>query len=192
MQTTHMRHSRKPASVTWLITAVLSLSLIGVARAAFDTTVPVSEESASSIAVSLFPVALTLEHTNLFLTNPQVVFMDSERIGVRATLQAYDHRPAEGIAISETGRAMLSGRVSYDRATGQVLLHDPRVEQLEFDRRNGATQRFSRELRDAWAAQVTNPVRTELPPHPYLAPFRNNIDRIAYDGRQISLVLVYR
>jgi hypothetical protein len=169
-----------------------ALLLISLATAAFNTTVPVSEESASSIAVSLFPVAVKLAQTNLFLTNPRVVFMDSERIGIRASLQAYDHRPAEGIAISETGEAMLSGRVSYDRATRQVLLHDARVESLAFDRTNAATRRFSRELQAAWSTQVTNPIRTELPPHPYLAPFRNNIDQIVYDGDHLSLVLVYQ
>lgn len=182
----------KRACTTWLTAALAALTLAGAARAAFNTTVPITEESASSIAVSLFPVALTLEQTNLFLTNPQVMFLDSERIGVRAALQAYDHRPDEGIAISETGRAMLSGRVSYDRVTRQVLLHDARVEQLDFDRHSAATQRFSRELRAAWSAQVTNPIRTDLPPHPYLMPFRDNIDDIRYDGTHISLVLVYR
>jgi hypothetical protein len=169
-----------------------ALLLMNAARAAINTTVPVSEESASSIAVSLFPVALKLEQTNLFLTNPQVVFMDNERIGIRASLQAYDHRPEQGIAISETGKAMLSGRVSYDRNTSQVLLHDARVEVLAFDRANAATRRFSRELEAAWSTQVKNPIRTELPPHPYLVPFRNNIDQIVYDGNHIGLVLVYQ
>lgn len=187
-----MNLTRRQAASKWLIPVLAGLLLLNTAHAAFNTAVPVSEESASSIAVSLFPVSLKLERTNLFLTSPQVVFMDSERIGIRAAIQAYDHRPAENVAISETGRAMLSGRVSYDRTTRQVLLHDARVEKLEFDRANAATRRFSRELQSAWSKQVKNPIRTELPPHPYLAPFRNNIDNIAYDGKQISLVLVYQ
>ena len=187
-----MKHTRRQATTPWLIPVLAGFLLLNTAHAAINTTVPVSEESASSIAVSLFPVSLKLERTNLFLTSPQVVFMNSERIGIRAILQAYDHRPADGVAISETGRAMLSGRVSYDRTTRQVLLHDARVEQLDFDRANAATQRFSHELQSAWSTQVTNPIRADLPPHPYLAPFRNNIDNIADDGKQISLVLVYQ
>ncbi len=187
-----MIDTRAQLRTLWPMVLFAAIMLAGAARAAFNTTVPVTEESASSIAVSLFPVALTLEQTNLFLTNPQVLYLDSERIGIRAALQAYDHRPEQGIAISETGTAMLSGRVSYDRAARQVLLHDARVEQLDFDRRNAAAQRFSRELQAAWNAQVTNPIRTDLPPHPYLLPFRDNIDDIRYDGRHISLVLVYQ
>lgn len=142
--------------------------------------------------MSLFPVALKLDQANLFLTDPQVLFLDSERVGIRMTFQAYDHRPEQGIALSETGLAMLSARVSYDRKTRQVLLHEARLEQMDFDRANATAKHFSRMLRAAWAEKATDPIRSELPPHPYLIPFQNNIDNIIYDGRNISLVLAYQ
>ena len=173
-----------PVLAGWLAAAA--------AHAAFSTTVPVSQQSASSIAVSLFPLALKLDQANLFLTDPQVLFLDSERVGIRVTFQAYDHRPEEGIALSETGLATLSARVSYYRPTRQVLLHEARLEQLDFDRDNATARHFARVLSAAWTEEATDPIRTDLPPHPYLMPFRNNIDDIHYDGRNISLVLAYQ
>ncbi len=175
----------------WLVLALALALGTATARAAFNTTVPVSQESASNLAVSLFPVSVKLDQTTLFLTNPRVIFLDAERIGVETAIQAYDHRPEEGVAISETGQGMLSGRVAYDRTSGKVLLHDARVERLSFDRENAATRRFSTELRDNWARTITNPVRADLPPHPYLLPFRDNLAEIRYDGKTIDLVLVY-
>jgi hypothetical protein len=35
-------------------------------------------------------------------------------------------------------------------------------------------------------------MRTEIPPHPYMLPFRNNIQNISYDGRNIILTLSYQ
>ena len=174
---------------SWL--AALALIAV-VASAAITTTVPVTEESASNIAVSMFPVSLKLDKTNLFLTEPQIVFVDRERIAITTRLQAYDHRPEDGVALSETGSGTLSGRVSYDRASREVILHDPVLEQLQFDRKNPTTDQFARELRDAWSEITEEPIRSELPPHPYIATFREHIDDILYDGKHISLVLVYR
>lgn len=176
----------------WLLPLLAGLALTGASQAAFNTAVPVSEQTASELAASLFPVSVKLEQANLFLTAPRVLFIDSSRIGIRATFQAYDHRPDEGVALSETGLATLSGRVSWDRNAREVLLHDPRIEQLAFDRDNGATRHFSQVLADAWSGQVTNPIRSALPPHPYLTPFRDNIGDILYDGVHLSLVLVYQ
>lgn len=183
---------RTPWKPVWLGVALAMMVVVDSAHSAFNTTVPVSEQSASSIAVSLFPVAVALERANLFLTNPQVLFLDRQRIAIRASFQAYDHRPDEGVALSETGLAMLSGRVAYDRAARQVLLHDARVERLAFDRDNDTTRHFSRLLLRAWSQEVPNPIRTGLPPHPYLTPIKDNIDNILYDGTHISLVLVYK
>jgi len=47
------------------------------------------------------------------------------------------------------------------------------------------------QLKAAWSAQVTNPIRTELPPHPYILPFKNNIQDLSYDGKVINLAISY-
>jgi len=161
------------------------------AYAAAGTTVPISAELGTSIAADLFPVTVKLTPGNLFLTEPLLLFLDKGRIGMQVRFQAYDHRPAQGIAISEMGRGRFSGKIGYDRGTRQVLLHDPRIDELEFDKKNDVTQRLLTQLKAAWSAQVTNPIRTELPPHPYILPFKNNIQDLSYDGKVINLAISY-
>lgn len=182
---------RRPILWRWTLPFLLALSLASAGTAALNTTVPLSAQSATGMAVSLFPVALKLDGANLFMTEPQVLFLDSKRLGIRSRFQAYDHRPAEGIAVSETGTAMLSAEVDYDRATRQVMLRNMLVEELQFDRNNAATRNFATVLRTAWSREVANPIRFDLPPHPYLLPIKDNIDDISYDGQYISLILAY-
>ncbi|MEZ5504296.1 MAG: hypothetical protein R3E50_17170 [Halioglobus sp.] len=172
---------------------VLALALLtGVERVyAAPTTVPISDKLATSIAADLFPVTVKLDQGNLFLTNPAVLFLGQERIGMQVRFQAYDYRPEQNVAISETGEATISGKIGYDLGTRQVLLYDPRIDRLAFDQKNAATQGFSDTIKAAWRAQVTNPLRAALPPHPYLLPFRNNIQSLSYDGTAINLTLSY-
>ena len=178
---------------TFIVLIAYSLLIISAnAYAATGATVPISAELSTSIAADLFPVTVKLTEGNLFLTKPVVLFLDKRRIGMQVRFQAYDHRPAQGVAISEMGRAEFSGRVGYDLGTRQILLHDPRINKLEFDQKNEVTQRFLTELKEAWSMQVINPMRAELPPHPYLIPFKNNIQDISYDGKNISLTIVYQ
>ena len=163
-----------------------------MAHSAVDMYVPVSAEMGTSIAGDLFPVALKLTGTNLYLTEPVLQFVDAQRIGMRMRLQAYDYRPEAGVAISETGWAFVSGELGYDPGTREFLLHNPRMDKLEFDRESAVTRRFSNEINAAWSGQVTNPIRTVLPPHPYLLPFRNNIKSLSYDGKTINLAITYQ
>lgn len=179
---------------TSLFFALIACSLLmitGKAYSAAGTTVPISAELGTGIAGDLFPVSIKLPTGNLFLTDPVVRFLDEERIGMQVRFQAYDHRPAQGIAISEMGDALFSGRLGYDLGTRQILLHDPRIDKLAFDHKNEVTQRLFTELKAAWSAQVTNPIRADLPPHPYLLPFRNNIQDLSYDGKSINLTISY-
>jgi len=176
-----------------LLAAVIIALLImpGEAPAAFDTVVPISAELATGIAGDLFPVTLKLSQGNVFLTAPQLLFSDPARISLQVRFQAYDHRPQQNIAISETGHAVISGRLGYDRGTRQVLLYDARIDKLQFDNNNAVTERLSGQLQTAWSSRVTNPIRADVPPHPYLMPFKNNIQGLSYDGKNISLTLSY-
>ena len=175
----------------WLAIIVCGFCSVMPARAGFSTTVPVTEASASNIAVANFPLALALDQVKVLLTEPQVKFLTPTRIGIRVNFQAYDHRPEKSIALSETGLAMLSGRVAYDRQSREVLLHDARLEELAFDRDNETARKFTGLLQSAWSEKVSNPIRSALPPHPYLQPFKDNIDNILYDGSHVNFVLVY-
>lgn len=163
----------------------------GVAYAATGTTVPITAELGTSIAADLFPVTVKLTPGNLFLTEPHLLFLDERRVGMQVRFQAYDHRPAQNIAISEMGRAVFSGEIGYDPGSRQILLHDPRIDKLEFDRKNDVTQRLLAQLKAAWSAQVTDPIRAELPPHPYILPFKNNIQNVSFDGKVLNVTLSY-
>jgi hypothetical protein len=177
---------------TFFVLLVYSLLIIsGTAYSATATIVPISAELSTSIAGDLFPVTVKLSTGNLFLTEPVVLFISKERIGMQARFQAYDHRPAQGIAISEMGHAVISGKIGYDPGKRQILLHDPKIDKLEFDLKNEVTQLFLTQLNQAWSAQVANPIRAELPPHPYLIPFRNNVQDLSYDGKNINLTISY-
>lgn len=173
---------------------VLCCSLFAAVRtqAVTNTTVPISAELGTSIASDLFPVTIKLSQGNLFLTEPALLFLDKQRVGMQVRFQAYDHRPQQGIAVSETGRAQLSGTLGYDAANRQVLLLDPRIDDIQFDKNNDVTRRFLAEMQAAWSAQVTDPLRSVLPPHPYLIPFRNNIQDLSYDGKHITVTLSYQ
>lgn len=175
------------------ILAALCLLLLISAKAvsAAGTTVPISASLATGIAADLFPVTVKLSKGNLFLTDPVALFLDGGRIGMQVRIQAYDHRPDEGVAISEMGQATFSGTLDYDAATQQILLGDPRIDKLTFDRENAVTRSFLDSMKSAWSAQVTNPLRADIPPHPYVLPFRNNIRNLAYDGKSIILTLSY-
>jgi hypothetical protein len=163
-----------------------------LAQSAVETSVPVSAETGTSIARDLFPVTVELPMGNLYFTDPVLQFVDSRRVGLRVRLQVYDYRPEEGIAISEMGRALVSGEPDYDPGTREVLLHNPRLDALTFDRPGEQTRRFSAAIHAAWANQVTNPIRSGLPPHPYLIPFRNNIRNLSYNGEVINLIISFR
>ncbi len=189
-QRSHPLHSLRCGIL--LLATVLMLLITGQAHSQLVTRVPISAESGTSIAGSLFPLTITLDHGKLFLTDPTLLFLDDERLGMEVRVQAYDHRPQQGIAISETGRARVSGKLDYDPATRQVLLHAATLDKLEFDRDNEASGKFSSQVRANWSSQITDPLRSELPAHPYILPIKDNIEDISYDGQNIYINLVYR
>ena len=175
-----------------LIAAVAALLPVGGAFAGFATTVPVSAESATNIARNFFPVSLVAGTGNLFLTDPVVVFIDDRRLGLQVRFQVYENRPEKGIAISEEGHALVSGEVGYDLASKQVLLYDANVDELVFDAESNVTQRLRADIESAWQAQVTNPIRADLPPHPLIQPFKDGIQDVTYQKRSIYIQVFYK
>tara|TARA_R110001599_G_C12277382_1_gene663213 strand:+ start:5828 stop:6391 length:564 start_codon:yes stop_codon:yes gene_type:complete len=163
-----------------------------VATAGFATTVPVSADSATSIARSLFPISVASGTGTLFLTDPTVVFIDDRRLGLKVHFQAYENRPEMGIAISEKGQALVSGEVGYDPASKQVLLYNASIDELVFDSESAVTQRLRADIQSAWKAQFSNPIRADLPPHPLILPFRDGIQDVNYDRRSIYVQVVYK
>jgi len=173
------------------LTTYLLLISAAPAYSGIGTTVPISAELGTSIAGDNFPLTVKIGKGSLFLTDPTVLFIDDKRIGMQVRFQAYDHRPAEGIAVSEMGRAQFSGELDYDPGARQILLHEPKIDKLEFDRDNAATKRLLSQLEATWSAQVKNPIRSELPQHPYVLPFKENVQDLSYDGNSINLTIFY-
>jgi hypothetical protein len=174
-----------------LFTIVSSALFPNPTLAAINSVVPISAELATSIAGKLFPAALDLDTGNLLITEPQVVFVDSERLSLKVRIQAYYHRPDQDIALSEMGWARISGALDFDPETRQILLHNPSIDTLEFDRQNEASRGFRSDIAENWSNQVTNPMRTDIPPHPYIIMFKDNISNVTYDGQNINVEIVY-
>ena len=174
-----------------LLMALGALMFANPGLAGFGTTVPVSAETATNIARSLFPVSLKVGTGNLFLTNPVIIFLDDRRIGLQAHLQAYEHRPEQGIAISEEGQVLVSGEVGYDLKTREVLLYAPKIDKLTFDNESEVTKRQRAEVQGAWETQVTNPIRAQVPPHPFILPFKDGIQDVTYEKRSIFIQVWY-
>ena len=179
------------ASALTLLIIFTTLVPVPKSSSGIGTTVPISAELGTSIAAELFPVTIKFSQGNLFLTEPTLVFLGNGRIGIQVRFQAYDHRPTEGVAISETGRARISGKPGFDRGARQILLHDPSLDTAEFDHSSEVTEQLLTALQADWSAQVVNPIRSDLPPHPYLLPFQKNIEDVSYDEKYINLELLY-
>lgn len=181
-----------------LVRLGLARMLIGLAvvlaaapgNAGFGTSVPISAELATNIAASMFPQTLDLGKGKLFLSDPSVIFVDLKRVAVQMRIQAYDHRPAEGVAESVEGTAVLSGEVGYDSVTRQVLLFRPQLDELVFNADSDYTKQVRDTIEREWQSKVTNPVRAEVPPHPYILPFKQGIQDISY-GREGIVIQVW-
>jgi hypothetical protein len=180
-----------PIPTLAILTVVLSTLLHYSAWAAINSVVPISQELATSIAGKLFPAGLDLNTGNLLITEPEVVFVDSERLALKARFQAYDHRPDQGIAVSEMGWVQISGGLDFDPVTRQILLHNPSIDALDFDRQNDASASFRSDISDNWSTQMTNPMRADIPPHPYVVLIKDNINDVSYDGQNINVEIVY-
>lgn len=165
---------------------------VGNAFSGIGTTVAVSSELGTSIASKLFPASVDLTEWNLFLTEPELIFIDDQRLGMQVRFQAYDHRPSEGVARSEMGWALFSGILGYDLDSRQILLHEPSLDKLDFDRDTEVTRLVSTHLMAAWSTQVTDPVRSDIPPHPYILPFLGHIQDLSYDGKTINITISYQ
>lgn len=180
---------------TFAVYPLLLLVLVALhtpaTRAQIETSLPVSAELGTSIAQEQFPVTLKLDHAALFMTDPLLSYTDSERVALAVSFQAYDHRPDAGIAISETGKARFSGKLGYEPASAKVLLHQPQVDFLEFDRKNPASSALQRKVLAHWGDYVKDPMRFDLPRHPYLIPFRQNITDLGFDGQHIIISVAY-
>ena len=160
-------------------------------HAAFDTAFVVSSEMGNRLAADGFPLTLELGPERMFVTQPILIYLDKERLGISVRFQAYDHRPAEKIAISETGDAQFSGELDFDPVTCQILLHEPKLDSLKFDRDTVESRLLSEKIRKIWQQQINNPLEADVPSHRYIAPFKDNIRDISYDGENITLHIFY-
>jgi len=176
-----------------LLKASIGASLVytSLAHPAFDTSFEVSSEMGNRLVADEFPLTLDLEPERLFITQPTLIFLDKKRLGISVRFQAYDHRPAAMVAISEDGSARFSGEPGFDPVTSQFLLHNPKLDSLEFDRDTPEARRLSEKIEKAWQEQVSNPLQAEIPSYSYIEPFKDSINNISYDGETIKLHISY-
>lgn len=160
-------------------------------NAAIGARVPISAETATAIAASAFPLTIAMERGKLFLTEPNVLFSDVKTISLRVRVHAYDHRPSEGIALSEMGYAVVTAMPDYKPETKKILLKNPQLKQLVFDRDVPAAVDFSAVVHKSWAARVTNPISADVPSHAYIEAIKSNIYDMNYDGDNIYLEIRY-
>ena len=179
--------------ITNLLKSLIGASAIytSLAHSAFDTSFEVSSEMGNRLAAAEFPLTLELEPERLFITQPILIFLGKKRLGISVQFQAYDHRPTAKVAISETGDAQFSGELDFDPVTHRILLHNPKLDSLEFDSDTQEARRLSEKIKKAWQEQVSNPLQAEMPPHPYIVAFKDNIRDISYDGETITLHISY-
>ncbi|NND66424.1 MAG: hypothetical protein HKN19_02445, partial [Halioglobus sp.] len=103
------------------------LALSIAAYAAIGARVPISADTATAMAGSAFPLTVTMERGKVFLTEPKVSFTDAQTISLQVRLHVYDHRPAEGVALSEMAHAVVTAQPDYDRGKRQILLKNPQL-----------------------------------------------------------------
>ena len=90
-----------------LLLAAVLLSARGYAG--FGTTVPVSAETATNIARSLFPVSLKSGNDNLFLTDPVVIFVDDRRIGLIGVYVSHSKTPFARVVAATRSPSWFAG-----------------------------------------------------------------------------------
>ena len=169
--------------------------------AAFGTTVPISAELATSIANSLFPQTVPLSKNSLYVSDPIVLYpkLDtgknstipvSPRLRLLLNVQSLRRQADNSLKASAPGQAEVSGELGFDAITRQILLINPSIDRLQLGPGDPDVNAFRQELDRQWDEQVTNPMRIDLPPHPYLIPFRQGIKDVRLDDQQGIVVEV--
>ena len=82
-------------------------------------------------------------------------------------------------------------RAGFDPQTRQILLYNPKIDRLAFVNESAVTKRLRADVQAAWEAQVTNPIRAELPPHPFITPFKDGIQGVTYVNGSIFVQVGY-
>jgi len=170
------------------------------AVAAFGTTVPISAELATNIANSLFPQTVPLSENSLYLSDPIVLYANPgtatsshptrPRLRLQLNVQSLRRQADSTLKASAPGQAEVSGELGFDAISRQILLINPSIDRLQLGPGDPDGQAFREELDRQWDEQVTNPMRIDLPPHPYLIPFRQGIKDIRLDDQQGIVVEV--
>jgi hypothetical protein len=195
MKKIHPLHLTTRAAVTLPIFVLLTSLFASSASAAFATTVPLSEESANSIASSLFPRAHTLERGRLYISKPLIWYPQPHstglrRVTLRVNLQILEQKPGQPLVATAPGLAEISGELGYDADTMQILLGDPRLDRLDFSVLGSQEAEVTKLIYQEWEREVTNPMRFEPPSHPFLIPFMHGIRNISLEDEGIVIEVV--
>lgn len=174
------------------LAVIASLLLPAVnASAGFGTTVPVTADVATSIAGSAFPQTIALDKNSLYVSEPLATYPDAaattgpRRISLQVNVQILQRQPDQTLVATLPARAQLSGEVGYDRETTQILLINPQIDSLEFDPAETNAEQIRADLNRNWNERITNPLRVDVPAHPYLLPFKQGIRDISFQEQGI-------
>ena len=186
---------------TTTITALIAILNTHAALAAFGTTVPISAALATNIASSLFPQTVKLRENSLYVSDPIVLYAKSgstasssatpPRLRLQLNVQSLRRQADNTLQASAPGQAQVSGELGFDAETRQILLINPSIDYLALGPGDSDERAFRQELDQQWHKQVTNPMRIDLPPHPYLMPFRQGIRDIRLDQQGIIVEVLF-
>jgi hypothetical protein len=178
-----------------LAIALSPLLLTAPSSAGFGTTVPVSAEAATNIAGSLYPRTIALDNGSLFVSQPVVSYPGEgsgpARISVRVNVQVLRRQSDQSLVASAPGLAQVSGEIGYDRKAAQILMTNPRIDDLVFDASEPGAEQLRADLLRQWGERITNPMRIEVPGHPYLLPFKQGIRDISLRDESIIVEVLF-
>lgn len=155
--------------------------------AELQASLPLPKTLAETLVSGFFPRSIATEQGSLLLKDPSVLFLDDNRLGLRTDLQS----TASNVGIKDEdiveGAALVSCTIAYDQATAQLLLQAPRLDSLVLYTDDKTAARLRESLQRSWNKQSTDPLRVDLPKHPYLAPFKDGIQDIIVEDEVINV-----
>lgn len=187
--------TRSRLSLTHLVFALCLMLIAAASSAGFATTVPVSAELATNIASSLYPQTIALDKDSLFVSDPIVSYpgagANTERVSLRVNVQILRRQPDESLVATAPGIAEISGEIGYDRQATQILLINPRVDSLTLAPGEPKAPQLRADLLRQWDMKITNPMRVDVPGHPYLLTFKQGIRDITLSDEGIVIDVMF-
>lgn len=176
--------SRKPnTAILGILLLLASLLQTSATSAAFTTRLPLSAELSTTIAATLFPQKVELQHDWLIAYDPSVAYLDDGRVAMHVQLGYFPAATPQGKPPTHTGHATVVGTVGYDKLNTQVLLTDTRLQEVNFS--GTEPEKLQQLIATTWQQRATETMRIDLPAHPYLLTFKDGIHDIVVENNTL-------